>query len=204
MNPFRNLTIALFLFSFVGVSAAHDQDGKFAVKGAGATRCAHFVRQVEEKTKEVYAYGGWIEGYLTAVDAYQKDTFDLAPWQNTTLLVLALKEHCRKHPELTFAKAVRQMVRTLYPQRLTTFSRLVEARNGDKAVRVYEAVVRRVQRRLAELGLYKGKADGRYGTQTRQALIAFQKKNELATSGLPDAPTLLRLLNRPKNGTGSP
>ena len=204
MNPFRNLTIALFLFSFMGMSAAHDQDGKFAVKGAGASRCAHYVQQVEGKTKEVYAYGGWIEGYLTAVNAYQKDTFDLAPWQNTTLLALALKEHCGKHPELTFAKAVRQMVRTLYPQRLVTASRLVEARNGDKAVRVYEAVIRRMQQRLAKLGLYKGKADGRYGAQTRRALTAFQKKNELATSGLPDAPTLLRLLNSPENGKSSP
>ena len=44
--------------------------------------------------------------------------------------------------------------------------------------------VKEVQRRLKKWGYYNGAVDGVYGAKTRQAVIAFQKKNGLKADGL--------------------
>ena len=50
----------------------------------------------------------------------------------------------------------------------------VGSRGGD---------VTAVQKKLIQWGYLSGAADGRYGEKTRQAVIAFQRKNGLATDG---------------------
>ena len=44
--------------------------------------------------------------------------------------------------------------------------------------------VKEVQRRLKEWGYYKGSVDGVYGKATKNAVIAFQKKNGLTADGI--------------------
>ena len=44
--------------------------------------------------------------------------------------------------------------------------------------------VKEVQRRLKEKGFYKGSVDGVFGPGTREAVIAFQKKNGLKADGI--------------------
>lgn len=44
--------------------------------------------------------------------------------------------------------------------------------------------VKEVQRRLKEWGYYKGNVDGIFGTGTKNAVIAFQKKNGLTADGV--------------------
>ena len=43
--------------------------------------------------------------------------------------------------------------------------------------------VTKVQKKLIQWGYLSGSADGRYGEQTRRAVIAFQRKNGLAADG---------------------
>jgi hypothetical protein len=190
----KDVSIACATVLLVSQVQAHDKEGRFAVEGAGVTNCRHFVEQVEGQTKEVYAYAGWVEGYVTAVNAYQKETFDITPWQNTKLQILLLANYCKKKPDQSFVEAVRTMVQALHPRRLQERSDLVVARNGDKAIRVYEAVIRQLQQQLRKLGLYKGKVDGIYSDDVRKAVLAYQKREKLSPSGLPDASTLMRLL----------
>lgn len=185
----------LLTLTLVGSAQAADSAGKFAVKGAGITRCNQYLKQVDEKKPEFYAYAGWIEGYLSGVNAYQKETFDIAPWQNTKLLALMLAAHCRKNPDESFAIAVRRMTEALFPQRLREQSELLVARSGDKGIRLYRGVVERIQLALADRGLYAGQPNGDYDKATREAVLAFQEKEKLEGSGLPDAATLLRLFN---------
>ena len=45
-------------------------------------------------------------------------------------------------------------------------------------------VVAEIQRRLRELGYYTGLVDGQFGSQTREAVIAFQKDKGLTADGL--------------------
>lgn len=51
------------------------------------------------------------------------------------------------------------------------------------------------QNRLAELGYYSGISDGQYGSGTKAAVIAFQKKNGLSTDGVLGANTRLKLFS---------
>jgi lytic murein transglycosylase len=43
-----------------------------------------------------------------------------------------------------------------------------------------------VQKRLSKLGFYRGEADGRHGTKTREALRSFQARHGLVTDGYAD------------------
>lgn len=50
--------------------------------------------------------------------------------------------------------------------------------------------VRRIQKKLKELGYYKGSVDGIYGTSTKKAVTAFQKNCGITADGIAGAKTL--------------
>lgn len=50
--------------------------------------------------------------------------------------------------------------------------------------------VKQIQTKLKSWGYYKGTADGVYGTATKNAVIAFQKKNGLSADGVAGSATL--------------
>lgn len=66
---------------------------------------------------------------------------------------------------------------------ITTLSQL--GSRGDE--------VRRVQSKLRELGFYSGKVDGIYGTNTRDAVRAFQRSVGITADGIAGQKTLLYL-----------
>jgi peptidoglycan hydrolase-like protein with peptidoglycan-binding domain len=51
--------------------------------------------------------------------------------------------------------------------------------NGSQGEKVWQ-----LQERLKELGYYTGEVDGQFGPGTKEAVIAFQKKNGLDADGL--------------------
>ncbi len=53
--------------------------------------------------------------------------------------------------------------------------------------------VRRIQKKLKELGFYNGSIDGIYGNATKQAIIAFQKNCGITADGIAGNKTLLYL-----------
>ena len=65
-------------------------------------------------------------------------------------------------------------------------------RNGSTGEKVES-----LQTRLTELGYYQGEIDGQFGAGTREAVIAFQKRNGLDADGLAGEETL-RKLNSPE------
>jgi hypothetical protein len=185
----------LYLLCTTAALAA-DSEGRFAVKGAGISDCSRYVEAWEKKSDKFYAYGGWIEGYLSATNQYRQETYDIAPWETTTLLAALLAEHCRAGPDKPFIRAVRAMVAAIEDDRLTDSSVLVTAKAGDRGVRVYREILRRAQRVLSETGLYAGEIDGLYSDATRAAISQFQDEQGLAKTGLPDQLTLNTLLRR--------
>ena len=65
---------------------------------------------------------------------------------------------------------------------------LATLRKGDSGV-----AVKTLQQRLKELGYLTGNVDGRYGTQTAQAVILFQRANGLTRDGIAGKATLTKL-----------
>ncbi len=62
--------------------------------------------------------------------------------------------------------------------------------------------VKNIQTRLKKWGYYKGAIDGIYGTQTKNAVIAFQKKNNLTPDGVAGPKTLAKI-GLPTNSSGN-
>lgn len=62
--------------------------------------------------------------------------------------------------------------------------------------------VRTIQDKLKRWGYYSGEVDGIFGSGTRKAVVAFQKKNGLAADGIV-GPNTLRALGMPVSGSGS-
>lgn len=53
--------------------------------------------------------------------------------------------------------------------------------------------VRQIQTKLKEYGVYSGEVDGIYGSQTKKAVIAFQKYNGLVADGIAGEQTLRKM-----------
>lgn len=190
----NNLAI-LSLLAWSSVLPAADDNGQFAIKGMGPATCQRFVAARNAQSREYFQFGGWINGYLSATNRYEQQTFDVVPWQSTGLLAGWLARFCQRNPDAPFVRAVAMMVNTLGKERLTARSELVEAQVGDQVVYIYESILRRVQERLSERGHYTGAATGNFDSQTREALERFQREAGLKLTGLPDQPTLAKLLS---------
>jgi len=72
---------------------------------------------------------------------------------------------------------------------------IVVTKSGDEVLQKGDSgsAVKAVQQRLKELGYYSASCDGNYGTQTVNAVKAFQKKNGLSQTGIADAATQKKL-----------
>ncbi len=185
--------LLLLLLSPYGAQAA-GEEGPFALEGVGSEPCKQFTRARKDQKSQDYAlFVGWIYGYLSAYNQFNEDTVDIIPWQGFGLLDTFLSNYCQKHPKDAFAAAVGAMTSSVAPMRLQEKSEVVEVSAGDKSVALYEEILRRAQKALAELGYYEGEIDGVYGKETRTAFKEYQRDNDLDVTGLPDQGTLYKL-----------
>lgn len=191
--PGRPLLIALILAWTMPAKAA-DADGNFVIKGAGTASCASLIEAKAARDGRYSSIAGWLDGYLTAQNELRAGTFDLAPWQQTELLLAALAGWCRSRPQDTLHTAVFRLVESLQSGRLAERSALVTIGDDSSQVVVYSAVWERVQQRLKLRGFYDGDITGVEDARSRDALRAFQAARELPVTGLPDQPTLAQLL----------
>lgn len=174
-------------------TSAADSNGKFAALGAGVASCSQFMAARENRSKEYYLFGGWIDGYLTSLNQREDDTYTLAPWQSVDVLAGFLAEYCAKHPDDAFLKAVASMAAALRSQRLTQASERLAITVDSYRKDFFREVLIRIQKKLAERGYYKGQADGDYDEETAVALGLFQRSAGIQVSGFPDQKTLFKL-----------
>lgn len=175
---------------------AGDTGGNFALKGAALKSCADFTTAWDGKSPDIALYGGWIEGYLTALNQFREATFDLAPWQTTETLLGMTRSVCdQSGPETQFMAAFWIVVRSLQPERLDAGSEATALTQGGQTVVLYAAVAGRIDARLSVLGYETGATSG-FTPQTAQALMQFQADRGLPPTGLPDQKTLFELFRQ--------
>ena len=179
-----------------GPAQAGNSSGQFAVEGAGRLDCAAFSRARADKgSAEYQRFIGFVEGYLSAANRYEANTFDLSPWHNAAAFDLILEKHCSEYPEELIVAVVQKMVGALRPVRVAEYSPLLEVGAGENRAYVYETILKRAQAALRARGLYQGEEDGVFSPQMRQALLTFQRNSDLYETGVPDPATLWTLLN---------
>ena len=179
------------------VPASADNTSKqFAVEGSGRLDCAAFTAARADKgSAEYQRLIGFVEGYLSAANRYEPNTFDLSPWHNAAAFDLILDKHCSEHPDDIIVSVVQKMVGAFRPVRIADFSPLIEVGTGENRAFVYQTILKRAQAALGARGLYRGEEDGVYTPQMRDALRAFQRSANLYETGVPDPATLWTLLN---------
>lgn len=176
--------------------APSDQAMRFAVKGAGRLECAAYMDARKNKgSAEYQRLMGFIEGYITAANRYEPDTFDLSPWHNAAAFDIITSNYCKDHPTATLISVVQQMVTGFRTIRVAKFSPMLEVGAGKNRAFVYQAVLRRSQQALKVRGLYTGVEDGQYTKPLGDAFASFQKSKGLTATGVPDPATLWMLLN---------
>lgn len=191
------LAICVGLLGWASAARAGTQSGVFAVEEAGRALCPVFVKARAEKSEAYARYVGFIEGYLTAANRYEPNTFDLTPWHNANAFALILYKHCQKEENAKDALAMvaQKLVLAMKPFRLADFSKMVEVGEGADNALLYETVLKRAQTELSRKGLYRGEVDGKFSASTKAALTEFQRLAKLQPSGIPDPATLWVLLN---------
>ena len=194
----RILMLVGLLFAALPAFAA-DSTSRFALRGAGLAKCEQFLKALQERQENVLVAGSWIEGYITAVNQFTPETFDIAPWQSTQVLLGLVSRNCERNPQANVFQIVDSMRKYLQPTRLQGQSERILAEAGTNKFYLYRETMKDVQQKLIDQGFLTGAADGQYGPNTRSALEAFQKAQQIEPTGLPDQNTLLRLLT-PQGG----
>lgn len=190
-------------------SFAVDKNGAYAPKGIGQLSCEQIAKIVEkeqkdeDKKKVTAALSSWLDGYITAQNLGTAQTFDIAPWASPPLLIRLIDIRCSKDPKLHVAQIAQELVGFLGRTRLQTKSEMVEIKDGDKSIGImYAEVLKRAQQSLKDKGMFSGTPDGKWGSKTRDAFKAFQKKQGqgLEETGLPDSLTLFQLFQTADSG----
>lgn len=198
-RPPRSLRAAAAAAAALAISPPASADNgsqQFAVEGSGRLDCATFMAARADKgSGEYQRLIGFVEGYLSAANRYEPNTFDLSPWHNAAAFDLILDKHCSEHPEDIIVSVVQKMVGAFRPVRVAEFSPLIEVGAGENRAFVYQTILKRTQAALSARGLYRGAEDGVFSSQMRDALIAFQRSAKLYETGVPDPATLWTLLN---------
>lgn len=181
-------------FPEVSVKAANSS-GKFAVKDVGRTTCASFSAVRKTDGPRYQQLIGFAEGYLTAANRYEPNTFDLAPWHTVSGIGVILDGYCRTNGAVHFIAALEKMVVAMQPIRLADYSPSIDIVGSGHHVRVYQTILKRAQGVLHRQGLYAGAEDGLDSPRLREAIKTFQQREKLDPTGLPDPATLWKLLS---------
>lgn len=178
-----------------GASAlAADKAGNYSLKGAGFESCANFAAAIEKKDASVLAFRSWLNGYISAYNESNAGIYDISPLHNIDQLTEIMARLCKDNPQLPYGVVASTLARLLAPVHLSRKPAMIEASGDGHSVTLARELLSRSQAKLKELGLYQGGVDGLYGPGTKAAISAFQQREGLEVSGLPDLQTLSRLL----------
>jgi len=178
------------------VAFAADDKSLFAMKGAGFLPCNIYVNERETKSDIYFMIGGWLEGFISAHNKYTDDTYDVTSFESLELLLNVIENHCKSNPKDTLYSVINSIILQLNPDRLRSESPRIKIEEGKRKTLLYRETIRRIQKELTRLGLFKDEIDGRYTDATRSAIIAFQSDLDFEMTGFPDQTTLWRLLRK--------
>lgn len=191
---YKRALILITVLALGSFASAADKDGLFSIRGAGLLTCQTFVHERAEASDAYVMIGGWLDGYVTAVNELSLETFDVVPYVSTELLTVLINRHCQDNPaDLVFA-VTNTLLARLFDDRLKTSSPYVDIRVDLDQTRLYKDTVWRIQSLLAAKGLLAAEATGEWSLATQDALAEYQKSVGLNGTGFPDQTTLWNLL----------
>jgi len=191
-------TVAFVLLLMVSLhvpeALASDDQNRFSMRGVGLLSCEIYENEREAQSTAYQIFGGWIDGYITGVNQYAPDTFDVLSFESSELIAELLSAHCKTNPQDLVFAVLNSMFIKLQDDRLQIPSPHIDVTIDSRSVRLYEEVLRRIQTRLKEEGHYTGEITGAFGDSEQAAIAAFQTSVGLEPTGFPDQVTLWKLM----------
>lgn len=188
MNALRlTAAVAAVVLSSLNANATTGEQS-YAVEGPGRMGCSAFTALAPDDRRNG-AVLLWLTGYLTAHHKLLGDVFDLSPWQTPEVLLSLVRQYCSAHQDAIVEQGARELVLFLGPDAERTESKVVEWRNGDDLVLLYETTVQKIRDALS----VAGHSPGETSDDLVSALSAYQASNGIAVTGLPDQATMLKL-----------
>lgn len=186
-NSFASAISVALAFSLGGAALA--QSKPYVVEGPGRMVCEDVSRTASSDPK-VQAVSIWLTGYLTAHNRLIEKVFDLTPWQTQPVLMSLLLQYCKANPQHVVEKGAQELVAYLIPNALQKEAEVVAVGSGSDVVLLYLPVVANIRDKLK----LEGYLPGTSMESLLQSIKAFQTKNGLSATGLPDQKTLTLLL----------
>ncbi len=186
--------VIFFALAVRGQTRADDGRGNFAVHGLGAQTCQVFLEELKaDKTTPALAES-WLMGYVTAVNRIDAETYDALPVLDSNLLLTIVTNICQTNHDTLVEAIASDVLKTLSVARSKRESPILDATNDGRSVHIRVDTLMDVQKRLAQMDYLKTRADGVYDENTMAAISQFQREEKLSVTGIPDAPTIIRLL----------
>lgn len=173
---------------------AEDSAKQFAVHGIGAKTCSQVTASVQKDAMLAHILASWVSGYLSAINRTAHDRYDVSPIVDPGGLVGLVYNGCVNNPDLTVQDVAASLFEMLAKAGVRAASPMVEAKAAGKTVEIRAETLVSIQTALAALGRYDAKPDGMFGPKMEAALRSYQNAEKLPETGLPDAPTIFRLL----------
>ena len=162
----------------------------YVVEGPGRAACSTYVDQ-DPAGDARRLTAAWLTGYLTAHHRLIPDVFDLSAWQSPAVLLSLLTQYCAANPDQIVEKGAQELVGYLLPRALTEPAEVIAFETPEgQGVLIYVPVVAQLRTALTEAG----HPSGPDVPDIIAALRAYQEASGLDSTGLPDQPTLARLL----------
>lgn len=192
---FANMALAMITTS---MAVAADADGKYSVRGVGAGKCATLVSYIDSKDQAVQReafslYISWLDGYLSHLNRTEQNTYDASPFMQGGEFLAILSGQCRNNPDELIDTMALQVLNAMAKAKVQKESPVVEIKVGDKKGNFRKETIVLIQKKLIELKMLQGKADGEFGQTSQNAVKSFQKSVKQPESGFPDVDTVLQL-----------
>lgn len=169
------------------------EDGKFALHGAGASRCDAVIAayKADKSARIIGELGSWVSGYIDAANRAYPDGYDLVPIANhATVAVVGLRV-CENNPASNFEEVIWSIIRVYGPLKDRRVAVPVSWKNGDREVSVSSDLILKIQDHLARGKFFETKSgDGTANPKLIAALSKWQKSKKIPETGMPDAFTL--------------
>jgi len=173
---------------------AADEQGQFAIRGAGLINCALYSRERAAGRDVSLITAAWADGYVTGINQYAAQTYDLLSFETTELLMAILDEHCQSNPNDPVFGVLTNLFEQIWADRLTEKSEITTIVLAEREARHYVQFIERAQSRLQEEGFYSGPISGEYTALMVEAVKQYQESVGLNATGFPDQVTLWRLM----------
>ena len=119
----------------------------------------------------------WIDGYITSINQYSADTYDVMSFESTELLTALIADYCEKKPKTLIFSIINSIIKISINNRITKASPKVEIMVGARKILLYEVQIGNIKNQLKKLSLYRGGLDNKWNKKEFY-FVEFQKLPE--------------------------